>query len=206
MRLSEKTIELTFCHQVSAYWGSHLIWFGLTQAQERRAGFDAATRMNGRLLLLQFKASNHVMVRTGARRFSLPHRQLDSLTARIRIRRHVFYLFPQLGTTWELAAAPQLVPQVVMLDVANLPTPFPRPRTRLGTLRRSGMHYADLRGNAVTIHSKPIRKRGMKASSFEVTRVPSVKELYVSFREFEGVAERLEANSVACIIPGRAAH
>ena len=74
MRLSEKTIELTFCSQYGRSCGFDMIWFGLTQKQEARAGFDACTRLGGRLILLQFKASNYVL-RNGYRRFIFKHNQ-----------------------------------------------------------------------------------------------------------------------------------
>ena len=41
MRLSEKTFELNFCSQFAQLWGHYNIkWFGLTQRQEAKAGFD----------------------------------------------------------------------------------------------------------------------------------------------------------------------
>lgn len=78
MRLSEKTLELNICAQMHSVVSPHtrLLWFGLTQRQEARWGFDACTRLGGRLL--QFKASNR-MLRNGARRFQLSHRQLTAL-------------------------------------------------------------------------------------------------------------------------------
>ena len=81
MRLSEKTIELNFCGQFSRNAKSAVLWFGLTQKQEARAGFDAFTRIGGRLLILQFKASDYGL-RNGKRRFYLDHSQLMKLRAR----------------------------------------------------------------------------------------------------------------------------
>ena len=69
MRLSEKTLELTLCSQIATHLSRRMIWFGLTQDQEARAGFDACTRLNGRILILQFKASNKFV--RGARQFRL---------------------------------------------------------------------------------------------------------------------------------------
>jgi hypothetical protein len=34
MRLSEKTLELNICAQISSLWHGDVIWFGLTQKQE----------------------------------------------------------------------------------------------------------------------------------------------------------------------------
>ena len=54
MRISEKTIELNFCAQATFLCGLGLKWFGLTQRQEAKAGFDACGKLGGRLLILQF--------------------------------------------------------------------------------------------------------------------------------------------------------
>src|ERR1700686_3423585 len=79
MKLAEKTLELTLCHQLGATlfpwpaWPAphgvpQPIWFGLTQKQEAAAGFDAVTRLHGdRLLLLQFKAGRKL--KNGSVRF-----------------------------------------------------------------------------------------------------------------------------------------
>lgn len=69
MRLSEKTVETSFAAQLSQRWSWKPIWFGLTQKQEAVAGFDLCTRMCGRLVLFQFKASDYLLERTGDRRF-----------------------------------------------------------------------------------------------------------------------------------------
>lgn len=92
MRLAEKTLELTLCHQIGAtlfQWppwpprgGPQPIWFGLTQRQEAEAGFDAAARLHGgRLLLLQFKAGRKL--KNGSVRFTAPHKQLSALQSRL---------------------------------------------------------------------------------------------------------------------------
>ena len=72
MRVSEKTIELNFCAQFAARYGEPVLWFGLTQKQEARLGFDAWTRMGGRLLVFQFKASNDTLS-SGRRRSAGSH-------------------------------------------------------------------------------------------------------------------------------------
>jgi hypothetical protein len=77
-RLSEKTLELTICSQISFYAGHPMTWFGLTQREEARAGFDACTTLNGRLFVFQFKASN-ITTNRGARRFTAPHNQMEKL-------------------------------------------------------------------------------------------------------------------------------
>src|SRR5439155_24483924 len=144
MRLSEKTIELNFCAQVTASAPTPIFWFGLTQKQEAAAGFDAAMKMGGRLLLFQFKASDSVL-KSADRRFHLSHHQLAALQKRAARRpRSVFYAFPLIGNTVELSKAPSLLPNVGLLDVATLPAINP-PTTRYGTPRRNQVHYADVR-------------------------------------------------------------
>ncbi|SFF95478.1 hypothetical protein SAMN05660649_00184 [Desulfotomaculum arcticum] len=89
MRLSEKTFELNICAQLNTIYGGKIIWFGLTQKQEAKWGFDVCARLGGRLLLLQFKASSYV-VKAG-RRFSTTHKQLQSLVKQTgSFRRSVF--------------------------------------------------------------------------------------------------------------------
>jgi len=48
VRLSEKTLELNFCAQFSAKAQKRLLWFGLTQKQEAKWGFDAAVKLGAR--------------------------------------------------------------------------------------------------------------------------------------------------------------
>ena len=71
-----------------------LFWFGLTQAPETRASFDAAMRMSGRLLLFQIKASD-VVSKSGARRFIAQHHQLIALQRRLRAWHNANY--PSMG-------------------------------------------------------------------------------------------------------------
>lgn len=143
MRLSEKTIELNFCAQTAAAYGGGVFWFGLTQRQEARAGFDVATRVGGRLLLLQFKASNR-MSPWGGRRFLLHHDQLEDLRMRANPSkmRSVFYVFPDLGDTSDLTAGHvDLLSRSWLLDVATLP-PIAEPTRPDGKPRKNQMHYA----------------------------------------------------------------
>jgi len=160
MRLSEKTIELNICAQINAFTKKRIVWFGLTQAQEAKAGFDAATKLNGRLLLIQFKASNKIMKKTGARRFQLEHDQLQNLINRVRTsKRSVYYAFPDIGTTSELQKAKgDILGNTRFLDVSNLPNPYPSPTTNSKPIRvrSNNKHYADLLLNKITIHSDPL--------------------------------------------------
>lgn len=166
MRLSEKTLEINFCSQFAAAWVGSVTWFGLTQAQEARRGYDVATRLQGRLFLFQLKASNTV-VRGGYRRFSLPHTQyqvLSGLTRRYRIRRSVFYALPLVGTTLELASSGGAVlSQTELIDVSGIP-PLAAPTKSWGGVRRSGLHYAYLKPPDATIESEPVTVTSTSAS------------------------------------------
>jgi len=136
MRLSEKTLELTFCSQFAAQLGlRNVIWFGLTQMQERWLGFDACTQVNGRLLVRQFKASNVIVhprrFRRPRRRFTAPHRQLVCLQRLAStFPRTVYYALPNLGTTTELSRNRDVISQTWVLDVSLLPYPFPAPTNK----------------------------------------------------------------------------
>lgn len=152
MRLSEKTIELTLCARMSAGL-QYPVWFGLTQAQEYRAGFDAAFRLRGRLFLFQFKASNTNV--GGSRRFTLPHRQLCNLQRLARGNRSVFYVLPMTGDTHTLHSRPDILADTWILDVSTLPT-IPPPTKRDGTPRISGRHYLDVNPPYCVLRSDPI--------------------------------------------------
>lgn len=157
MRVSEKSIELNFCHQMSLTLGQPSWWFGTTQRQEREAGWDVAGKLVGKWIRFQLKASNQVLA-NGRRRFRGHHEQLVELRARARAPLSVFYVFPTIGSTAELIAANfDLVPNLRLLDVSTVPGVGP-PTTPSGSLRKSELHYFDLDVGAgtVTIHSDPI--------------------------------------------------
>lgn len=159
MRLSEKTLELNICAQASGLLAprQQLFWFGLTQRQEARAGFDACTKLGGRLLIFQFKASNRVL-RSGERVFLAPHDQMSALRARVRSSvRSVFYGFPLIGTTRELSLKPNLLAQTWLLDVAGLPPTIPEPTVIGGSaLRRNRCHNIYVTPGNAKICSDPI--------------------------------------------------
>lgn len=162
MRVPEKTIELNFCAELTSLWnqqGHGVLWFGPTQKQEARLGFDAATRLRGRVLLFQFKASRHVL-RTGERRFHAPHQQMLDLQHLCQNQcRSVFYVFPIFGTTAQLLRSPSVLHNTLLMDVANLPAIIPPPTKRDGTMRASGDHLVDVdqRARVATVHSDPFK-------------------------------------------------
>lgn len=158
MRLSEKSIELNFCHQVGAVLGAPVWWFGTTQRQEREAGWDVASKIAGSWVRFQLKASNHVL-RSGARRFCGHHHQLVELQARATRPLAVFYVFPTIGSTAQLIAAGfDLLPHLRFLDVYTVPGGIGFPTKESGALRKSELHNFDLDTTAgtVTIHSDPV--------------------------------------------------
>jgi hypothetical protein len=155
MRLSEKTIELTFCHQAGQILGPQMIWFGLTQDQESKLGFDVCTQLNGRLFVIQFKASSKILKRTNERQFKAPHDQMTNLKRLCRGRRAIYYAFPMVGTTAEIVANTDLLSQTWLLDVASLPSPVPDPMKKDGTgIRKSRIHYVNVKHGTARICSE----------------------------------------------------
>lgn len=157
MKLSEKTLELNICAQTSQFVGAtqRLFWFGLTQKQEARAGFDACTKLGGRLLVFQFKASNRVL-KSGRRVFLAPHDQLDALRNRAKgSYRSVFYGFPLVGNTLELKSNPDLVSQTWLVDAASLGK-VGAPTKADKTPRKNGCHNVYVTAGSAEFHSTPV--------------------------------------------------
>jgi len=209
MRLSEKTIELNFCAQLNSIYRGRIIWFGLTQRQEARLGFDTCTRMGGKLLLFQFKASNQIV--GNARRFYASHTQLQNLIGMTNhFYRSVFYVLPSIGTTLELFNHNgNVIANTWLLDVATLPNPFPHPYTRNGTLRRNGCHYIDLHlptashSAKAIIHSDPIEVDLISAEAFfsqGLTGSDGLNRLFDGFDHFYEYTRNLKRNSLGAIV------
>lgn len=199
MRISEKTVELNICAQINQHIGQNILWFGLTQRQEARAGFDAAMQLNGRVFLFQFKASN-TMIRSGAKRFRLEHRQLSNLIVRAHsLNRSVFYAFPLIGNTRELYMNHgDFLGTTWLLDVGTLPNPFPPPtsNTNPTQLRQDGKHYADVLPPNITIHSDPVHTilvqlnkvvennfKGKDGIKFNTNNIEEIMEILEPFRQ-----------------------
>jgi hypothetical protein len=160
MRISEKTVELTFAAQCTALMPAypHPLWFGLTQRQEALLGFDACTRMHAGLMLFQFKASRKGTSRL--RRYTVPHDQLQRLQnlATTMPSVGIYYVFPRMEDSSELASAPDLLSQSLLVDVRSLRHPFPPPLSPDGSIRRGFSHRVelDLRSNKITFYSEPV--------------------------------------------------
>lgn len=167
MKLSEKTLELNICAQVSSHLRGRAkpFWFGLTQKQEAKAGFDACTKLNGRLLIFQFKASNNVL-KNGDRKFLAPHYQMSALS-RVAgsMARSVFYAFPLVGNTLEIKRNPDLLAQTELLDVCRLAA-IGQPTKKDGMLRLNGCHNIYVRKGSATIHSDPVETSLLSMKEF----------------------------------------
>lgn len=212
MRISEKTVELTSCSQLSKQYPGRLIWFWLTQRQEAEAGFDACTKLGGWLLLFQFKASSTNLhsrpLGRVCRRFHVPHHQLVALQARVRPHRRIFYAFPLIGRTAELVQqAGDFVTTTWLLDIANVPALGP-PTTRSGTVRNSGIHYVDVIPGLAAIHSDPILTSLVRASDLadlllaaQPNRVETSAEIEAVFGEFWQASRRpFYRNAVGAVV------
>jgi hypothetical protein len=203
MRLAEKTIELNFCTQFQSLFSKRIIWFGLTQKQEAKAGFDACAKMGGRLLLFQFKASCED--RNGSRRFHAQHHQMLALRQRAgHFMRSVFYVLPMIGTTQELQAARgDLISNTYFLDVARM-RGIPAPTTKAGKLRKSGYHYIDVQHGQTKnpyaiIRSEPQKELLLRAAEFAVKNTPGADGF--STLEKVNVSKAFSGCAVGAIIP-----
>lgn len=185
MRLSEKTLELNICAQINEATRHRCIWFGLTQKQEARAGFDVYARTGGRLVVFQFKASNRII--RGWRRFNAKHEQMDNLRKLCRpYMRSVFYAFPLVGTTYEMSKNSNLLPQTWLLDVADLHLLDP-PRKRNGDLRKNGVHYVDVVPGIAWIHSETTEINLIRSTEFIESDFSGTDGIGSLFRkDFEG--------------------
>lgn len=159
MRLAEKTVELNFCKSFPQAIGHDLLWFGLTQKQEARAGFDACARIGSTLMLFQLKASN-VVLKDGTRRFKAEHNQMQTLRNQVKANRSVYYVLPVVGTTVELCGGLCFSHCSRYLDVSRLPSTIPPPLAKgknPPAMRKNNCHYIDVSPTLTkaTIHSDP---------------------------------------------------
>lgn len=159
MKLSEKSIELSFCSQLAERLSIRdAIWFGLTQKQEREMGFDACSSIDGHLLILQFKASKRFVNlkysgeghKTKSRRYTVPHEQLSKLK---QVSAYypdcVYYLFPDIGDTSELITNRDLISQSWLLNVEDI-------RKNIEVPSNKGKeHYAYMAPPKFELRSKP---------------------------------------------------
>jgi hypothetical protein len=170
MRVSEKTIELNFCAQLGAMLShSYTVhWMGLTQQQEKRAGFDVCTRLNAQVLLFQIKTLAYA-TRRGTKTtyvFSAPHDQLQALRDRSSRRRTVYYVFPNFSESANYPATRYgLLSDVWLCDVASLPAKIPPPTRLNGQPRKVPAHRVEVEGSTATFHSEPFSAPLMRSQS-----------------------------------------
>jgi hypothetical protein len=155
-RLSEKTLELSILAQLAERLGlPNVLWWGLTQGEEARWGFDAANEIGGEIFFFQFKRSNDLIPRRNpiSRRFQLPHEQMANLVELERIYRGaVYYVLPHIGTWREFQENPDLVSQTWALGVSQLDG---LPRSH----RKDGSHQAVMAPPRCEIHSEVVRAK-----------------------------------------------
>jgi len=206
MKVAEKTLELSLCAQLSSVfvpsgWAKmrlwEPVWFGLTQAQEARAGFDAGMRLPGGIcILLQFKRGRR---RTDGRiHFDAQHHQLIALTERVNSRRRcVYYVLPSVTNTNELNNGQiALLDSTWFLDVAEIP--------RLeAPSRKSEKHQFLLnpKDGVVEIRSNPVFVQARSGRS--VASDLRAREGLVSFESFSEmweIANLLGRKSVGAIL------
>ncbi len=223
-KLSEKSLELTFCSQFSAEvafrhfvpWPNRIVWFGLTQLQESQLGFDAVTSLGGFAIIFQFKASQALTRRRG-RRFRVEHGQMQTLQAAFGQHPHsCFYVFPDVGSIDELVqAGSDVIGHSWLVDVADLPDPLPAPLKRHSTApRKDNCHFAYLGnppGNGVEFHSEPFGVNAKKAKEIarriefpeRLTRTEDLIPILKSLNErFLKKSRRFFRNTVLAVLPG----
>jgi hypothetical protein len=151
-------------------------------------------RLGASLLIFQFKASNVTVSR--GRRFTADHKQMEALRSQCRsFGRRVFYVFPLIGSTRELASNSDFIGQSWLLDVAALP-PIGPPVTLRGTLRKGGFHWVYVVPGRAEICSEPtivkllsaadLNRDEMKHGDFpQATRFEGFEDFW-TFRELLG--------------------
>jgi len=155
-RIAEKSIELTTCAQLGTSVGKRMVWFGLTQAQERKYGYDAATNLGGRAFILQFKASRTITKRgvyKGQRLFQCQHDQMKELISSFgKTPNSCFYLLPGIGTFSEMQAVKgDLISNAYLVDISKIPE---KVISQKNPPKKHRM-YLDTAKPSVTIRSEP---------------------------------------------------
>jgi hypothetical protein len=214
VRISEKTVEINYCAQFDLGERRPAFWFGLTQEQEKRAGYDVFSTSPGRLLVLQFKASSHVL-RSGERRFRAPHHQLVALRDRLRGSRDIYYVLPEFGQSADLVGMNwDIIRHCWLLGLADIP-PIEAPVRRDGALRKRGIHYFDLDATTglVTIRSDPVVTRATKATEYSLALRNEVRResqealeesrerlQFESYEDFSRWTKAIGSRGVACFV------
>lgn len=112
MALSEKTLEINICAQLAehirAKYGLRVFWYGLTQAEEAKLGYDTSFKVGALQTVFQFKAPKSLLTRTsyvrssgvsmkaGGYVYDVPHAQMQTLLGHVTTNPQIvgFYCFP----------------------------------------------------------------------------------------------------------------
>ena len=112
MALSEKTLEINICAQLAehirAKYGLRVFWYGLTQAEEAKLGYDTSFKVGALQTVFQFKAPKSLLTRTsyvrssgvsmkaGGYVYDVPHAQMQTLLGHVTANPQIvgFYCFP----------------------------------------------------------------------------------------------------------------
>ncbi|MFA8656298.1 hypothetical protein ACULL3_00570 [Xanthomonas arboricola pv. corylina] len=112
MALSEKTLEINICSQLAEHilgkYGLRVFWYGLTQAEEAKRGYDTSFKLGALQVVFQFKAPKSLLTRTsyvrtskvpmnaGAYVYDVPHAQMQTLLGHVALNPQIggFYCFP----------------------------------------------------------------------------------------------------------------
>jgi hypothetical protein len=156
LRFSEKSFVMNFVSEYRPARG-RAIWWGLTQAEERRLGFDARVFEGGRGFLLQFKAVHDTT--PAVARFHAEHEQMRILASHAVLPQTVFYALTTVAS-WQdfVSQGLRVIPGAWLLDISRIPRPLRRPMTltRPFRRRRSGVHYIELHPPMAVIRSEPV--------------------------------------------------
>jgi hypothetical protein len=128
LRISEKTIEINFCAELKNEIEKRnfkSLWFGLTQMEEARFGFDSCVRLGGKLLIFQFKAATCCDGKVF--RYIAPHEQMKTLREFAVKRENIFYVLPGIYKSSELLQSQSLLRFCRLVPVSKFPNPLPNP-------------------------------------------------------------------------------
>jgi hypothetical protein len=123
--------------------------------------------------------------------------------------RSVYYAFPLIGSSVELAANSDFMTQTWLLDVADLAT-LPPPTTRTGTPRRNDLHYVDVTPGLAVVRSDPVEIRLLSiqegvGSTASPQLFPGADGLQgvvgETFEQFWHFRELLAPRSAAVLVP-----
>jgi len=115
----------------------------------------------------------------------------------------VFYVFPLVGTSRELAQNAFILPHTWLLDVADL-VALPPPTRRDGAPRKTELHYVDVFPHVAIIHSHPVEVPVLNLLGFSKAGFPradGVRERFESFEQFWEFRRGLARHSAAIMIP-----